>query len=106
MENTYKFQINDRIASFHTEFWLLHTVNGKVFNVTMGKFGLEEIEIKDSDVKDYDKHRPLLVLPRELTQIFVDALIEKTPPSKKERIEGELEATKFHLADLRKLLKL
>jgi hypothetical protein len=36
--------------------------------------------------------------------LIVDAIVEKTPPAVKERISGELEATKYHLEDLRKLI--
>ena len=37
-------------------------------------------------------------------QLLVDAMSEQTPPTKKERAEADLEATKRHLDDMRRLV--
>jgi hypothetical protein len=48
--------------------------------------------------------QPLMVLPTPVWQLIVDAIAEKTPPSKKEALGAELSATKFHLEDMRRLV--
>jgi len=48
--------------------------------------------------------QPLLVLPTPVWQMIVDAIAQKTPPSKKEAVDAELTATKFHLEDMRHLV--
>ena len=37
-------------------------------------------------------------------QVIVDAAPETTPPTKKERVEAELDATKRHLAHMRRMV--
>ena len=47
---------------------------------------------------------PFLRIPQDVWQLIVDAATETTPPTKKERVEAELEATKRHLDDMRHLV--
>ena len=42
-----------------------------------------------------------LLIPDKMLQALVDGLTAKVPPTKREVVEAELEATKRHLADMR-----
>lgn len=75
--------------------------DGRRFNYTIGKEGfLLATVVKEGEMAP----NPLMILPFEFVDQFVDALIEKIPPVKKEVVESELNATKYHLEDMRKLV--
>jgi len=74
--------------------------NGKRYNYTIGENG----HMKATEVEDgMEPPSPLMIIPQDMLQDIVDAFTEKVPPTKRERVEAELEATKYHLEDMRKL---
>lgn len=81
--------------------WLGHRKDGKFHNARVDKTGhLELTEMKEgAETPD-----PLMVVPTHVWQMIVDAVAEKTPPTKKEALSAELDATKFHLEDMRALV--
>lgn len=81
--------------------WLGVRQNGRFSNARVDKTGhLELTEMKEGA----ETPEPLMVVPTSVWQMIVDAVAEKTPPTKKEALNAELGATKFHLEDMRALV--
>lgn len=99
----WRVMVNPRPYDWNVEVWLIRKDGNRVENATV-QDGI--IQLKEVIEGSKEGHNPFLILPGDVWQLLVDAMTETTPPSKKERIEGELEATQFHLQDLRTLLKL
>jgi len=57
-----------------------------------------------SVVKDGDEEKPTFMLPSFAWQLLVDAITDTTPPTKKQAVEAELNATRVHLEDMRSLV--
>lgn len=99
----WRVYVNPRPYDWQVEVWLTVQDGVQLSNATI-KDG--QIELKTVKEGSKEGHNPFLIVPSDVWQILVDAMTQTTPPTKKERIEGELEATLFHLQDLRSLLKL
>ena len=94
--------VNPRPWDIRVEIWLLHK-NGNITENAVIKNGLIELsEVKEGDIPEV----PFLVVPMMVWQLIVDAMSKETPPTQKLQTEGKLEATQYHLEDLRKLLKI
>ena len=60
-----------------------------------------------SEAKEGDEHKPTFRLTSEMAKLLTEALLSKgVRPDEESRNEGRLEATRYHLEDLRKMLKL
>jgi hypothetical protein len=57
-----------------------------------------------SEVDGKGEDKPTLMLPSFAWQLLVDAITDTTPPTKKQAVDAELVATKYHLEDMRKLI--
>jgi len=73
----------------------------KTYNGVVKKGVIEWQEVKEGAI---ETPTPFVQLPQWIWQEIVNALTETTPPVKKERVEAELDATKRHLADMRRLV--
>ena len=83
--------------------WLGQYRDGRYYNATVGKDGhLELAEVKEGAIDP----KPLLKIPRRLWQMIVDDVSTNTKPTIKAEVDAELKATKYHLEDVRSLLKL
>lgn len=83
------------------ELWVARKIDDKTLVLNVSESGtLTETIVKEGE----QPQKPFAIMPLELLQVFVDALTDKIPPTKKEVVEGILEATKFHLEDMRKLV--
>ena len=89
-------------ATFATEIHLVQERLGKLFTASIGKGG----ELIMTEVKDGMETKPMMTLPYEAWLALSDCLSEVIPETKKEIVDAELKATKFHLEDMRKLLKI
>jgi hypothetical protein len=104
MKQEIKAIVNQDYGDFKT-IYLVKNELGKIYNGTPDKYG----NIKWKEViegSDHNQIPPLFKVNGWLWQDIVDAMVKQTPPRQQERIEGELDSTKYHLEDLRKLLKL
>lgn len=85
--------------------WLLRRTGEKSFNGYLKKGMLEWEEV----VSGYDisKLTPFMRVTYHFpVQQMIDALIKKKPAQEQVETLSELKATKYHLEDMRKLLKL
>ena len=74
--------------------------DGTFHNATMENGSMRFTGVKGGEMPA----DPLLVLPMDVWQMLVDATTETTPPTKREVIDSELKATKYHLEDMRRLI--
>ncbi len=87
--------------SDETRVWIGQRNGPNFANATIGKDGrLIMTAVKEGE----QLPEPLMILPTPVWQMIVDAIAEKTPPSKKEALDAELTATKYHLEDMRQLV--
>ena len=101
-EGNWQIVVNPRPGSFEIEVWLINVESGKARIANVMKDGsLEFREIKDGDPLG---NAPFLRVPQNVWELIVNAISEVTPPLKKEVVDAELTATKFHLEDMRKLV--
>lgn len=101
-QGNWKIFINPRPYDFNVEIWLVNKQGIKTFNTNIEEGRLKLLEVKEG-VEDSEQ-KPFLIVPRDVWQILSNAISESTPPIKKEIIESELKATKYHLEDMRKLV--
>jgi len=87
--------------SDETRVWVGQYSGSNFANATVGEDGrLVLTVLKEGE----SPASPLMVLPTPVWQLIVDAIAEKTPPAKKEALDAELAATKYHLEDMRQLV--
>lgn len=60
--------------------------------------------LNSGEALDREKFRPILRIPKENFQDLVDALAQKTPPTKGKFVDGKLEGTEKHLGHLEKIV--
>ena len=85
--------------------WLLRRFGDKSYNGFLEKGLLEWEEVKEG--QNTSTLTPFMkVSYRFPIQQMVDALTKKKPASEQTETTSELKATKYHLEDMRKLLKL
>lgn len=101
-ENTdYKVVVNPRPYDWNVEVWIIERRGDKSGIMSFDKTGIATItELK----KNFET--PTFILPQQVWSLLIEAITEETPPKKMDRLDGEITATKYHLEDLRKLLKL
>lgn len=98
----WKVLVNPRPYDWNVEVWFVQRQGSDAYLASIDKGQITLTLIKEGDATQ----KPTLIVPQEVWQLLSNAISETTPSVKKERIEGELESTKYHLEDLRKLLKL
>ncbi len=103
MKTDIKVVVNQGWGDFKTVYLVKRELS-KTYNGTPDKYGnIKWKEIKEGLATEIP---PLFKVNGWLWQDIVDAMTKETPPREKQRIDGELVSTKYHLEDLRKLLKL
>lgn len=100
-DEEWKVYIDKQPWNMRLKVWLVQRVNSKVFNATIGKYGQIVMTEHKEGAVDPDC---LMEVPELVWQKIVDAIADKVPPTKKEAIDAELLATKFHLEDMRRLV--
>lgn len=81
--------------------WLLRVSGNTVANCTIIKGGNLKLEEQEEGSLMPD---PLLHISSFVLDEIVSALVKEVPPIKKEVVDAELKATKYHLEDLRNLI--
>jgi hypothetical protein len=99
-EANWKVYIQRRGWSDTVGVYLLCRQNGKGLLASVEKDGV----LKFSEVKEGDPEKATLVLPAMLWGLLVDAITDTTPPLRKQVVDAELSATKYHLEDMRKIV--
>lgn len=79
--------------------WLAELVHDKTFVANIKDGVIEMTEIKEGQTPE----KPLLVINGQAWEAISEALSDALPPIKKEIVDAELKATKYHLEDMRKL---
>lgn len=83
--------------------YLLHESHGKFEIANLNKDGTVVMkELKEGA----DDSKPFFTLPYFAWQSVLQAMGDVEPDIKKEVVDSELKATKYHLEDMRKLLKI
>lgn len=100
MKNNIRVNIYNQPWSDRKSVYIVQDDGQKVLNFSDGKWR----EVKESF--RYDDVKPALELSREIWQLFIDELTNEIKPTAKAEVDAELKATKFHLEDMRKLMKL
>ena len=101
----WKIEILDRPAQFLTDIWIYRRGpnGGTIFYSFKGNDVVEEVEHKGGSAP----FPATLTIPCDLKSLLLEALLSKGVKSPdKSFVEGKLEATEEHLADLRHILKL
>jgi hypothetical protein len=99
-----KFHFNQGWGDYK-DLWLIKYELGKSYNGYLVKGTIEWEEVKEG--QEYSTITPFMRVPRYFPiQEMVDALTETKPASTQIETTSELRATRYHLEDLRKLLKL
>ena len=80
------------------------TYNGRYIVAQNEKGELIRTLLNSGEALDREKFRPILRIPEENFQDFVDALAQKTPPTKGKFVDGKLEGTERHLVDMQKIV--
>ena len=102
-EGNWQIVVNPRPGSFEIEVWIISVESGKAKVANINKDGYLELkEVKDG--MPAEDNIPFMRVPYPVWELIVNAIAEKTPPLKKEVLDAELSATKFHLEDMRKLV--
>lgn len=105
MNNRIKFEIHQGWGDFKIV-WMMKYENGKAFNGYMDKGNIKWQEVKEG--ADTSLYTPFIKIPGwgdvDLSGL-VNALTEKIPTEKETSTTSELRATKYHLEDMRKLVK-
>lgn len=84
-----------------SDVWIFRREGEKHFLAHFTKQGLIEFsKIKEGEYQN----DPTMRIPTLLVQDIVDAFTKEIPPTKKEAIDSELKATKYHLEDMRKIV--
>ena len=102
-EGNWQIVVNPRPGSFEMEIWLISVESGKAKAANVNKDGYLELK----DVKDgvsLADNVPFMRVPYPVWELIVNAITEVTLPLKKEVLDAELTATKFHLEDMRQLV--
>lgn len=103
MMHSQKWEIinQDSLGSLSTKVWLIYRGGAvpELARIDNGRLVLEKIE-SDGEEKD-----PTLNIPFDVWQALKEAMVDGVEKDKNE-VEAELTATKYHLEDLRRLLKL
>lgn len=99
-----KFELQQGWGDFKN-LWLMKYELGKAFNGYTKEGELVWEEVKEGAT--YDKYTPFLKVGRWFPiQEMVDALTDTKKATEQVETLSELKATKYHLEDMRKLLKL
>lgn len=100
-----KFLLNQGWGDFHT-LWLIKYELGKAFNGYLSE-GLIEWEEVPEGFYQVEKLTPFMKVTHNFPiQEMVDALTSTKPSTPIIETSSELKATKYHLEDMRKLLKI
>lgn len=101
MNTEFKFHINRKPGWDAWEIYLTKRAGLELFVINVGKDGLlTEKKVKEGSTES----EPFMVIPGNLWERFVNAINEDLPNVKKEVVSAELESTKYHLEDMRKLV--
>lgn len=98
---TWKVFIEKTPADLTVKVYLIHSYGSRNSVTTIDP---NTSLLKMTEFKDGDTVLPLMTLPPQALQAISDAFVEAVPPTKQERVEAELEATKRHLEDLRRIV--
>lgn len=102
-EGNWQIVVNPRPGSFEIEVWLINIEGGKARIANVDKNGYLQLkEIKDA--YSTEDNIPFMRVSHPVWELIVNAIAQVTPPLKKEVLDAELSATKFHLSDMRKLV--
>lgn len=107
MINTTKIQFHlDQGWGDFKNLWLAKYELNKAYNGYLKNGRLEWSEVKEG-VVELTKLTPFMMIPRYFpVQELVDALTDTKKATEQVETLSELKATKYHLEDMRKLLKL
>ena len=87
--------------AFLIKIWLVQLNGSRVYNATVSKDGqLTLTEGKEDDINI----PPLMIIPSLAWDTIHKALNDIEPPIKQEIVDAQLQATKYHLEDMRKLV--
>lgn len=64
------------------------------------------LEFKNKIIEGEMNSNPTFSIPKSYLQIIIDKFTGEVPSTKEAQNEAELKATKYHLEDMRKLLKI
>lgn len=103
--NNIKVHIVQRPELFdQVDIYILRNTGDGIDLATFNKTGVFIFNpIKEADEPNA---QPTLKIPKSMLQKIIDAFTEVVPPIKQAEIDSELKATKYHLEDMRKLMKL
>jgi len=92
--------VNPRPGDWNVDVWLINRQGADTYNASVEKGTITLTKLKEGASPE----NPFLRIHQDVWQLLIDAMAENTPPTKKERVEAELEATKYHLEDMRQLV--
>lgn len=97
----WEVKVIESIGDWGVNIWLINHTKGNIFiaNVVEGRMELNEVKVLGEPVP------PTFVMDKSAWDAFKEAMVDKKVRDKNE-VESELKATKFHLQDMRTLLKL
>ena len=104
MSTEIKFEVQQGWGDFKIV-WMMKREGDKLFNGYMKMGNIEWEEVKEGLINDLT---PFLKVPGWTGidfQPLIDALSQKAPSTKETATTAELRATKYHLEDMRKLVK-
>ena len=105
MNTRFKIEVIRRPGHDQYEIYLLEQSPSGVANGNINKDGVIEMK-KVPEVAKESEVKPLMRISGYWWGEFVRAVAEDLPNITKSEVDAELKATKFHLEDMRKLLKL
>ena len=102
-EGNWQIVVNPRPGSFEIEVWLINIEGGKAKIANVDKNGYLQLN-EVIDGYPTEGNTPFMRVPNPVWELIVNAITDTTPPLKKEVLDAELMATKYHLADMRRLV--
>lgn len=95
--------LNPSPWSDNMELWIAQVKQGKFYSGNVDKDGYLELkEVKEG----LELQNPTLRINRRIWEGLAQALRGITPQVDKKEVDAELKATKYHLEDMRKLMKI
>lgn len=101
-DESWVIQVEPIPYSLNVKVWLLQKYpSGDIYNCNIDK-GIMVMRKVENEVKDAPK--PLMEVPERAWGLIVDAITESLGDKPKVVTASELEATKYHLEDMRKIV--